>query len=206
MENKKISELNSASLPLSGTEFVPIVQGGETKKVNVSELKTAISGSSLVWSYFSSNQVAVTGTVANTIMDAVEIPPEFLEAGFLEVQIFMRRSGSTALTRSLLYFGTDAITLGTIVGKKAISGTGILNKSFDRTIIFNDDILISTSPSLDGFDDNSTPARGDASNNYTVVRDPVFNISSKNFLQIVTLNAGTSETTTLEGFIVKIYN
>jgi len=37
MANKKISELTSASLPLAGTEIVPIVQGGETKKVVVSE-------------------------------------------------------------------------------------------------------------------------------------------------------------------------
>lgn len=37
MADKKISELTSASLPLAGTEVVPIVQGGETKKVAVSE-------------------------------------------------------------------------------------------------------------------------------------------------------------------------
>lgn len=44
MANKKISELNSASLPLAGTEVVPIVQGGETKKVSVSEFKEVIEG------------------------------------------------------------------------------------------------------------------------------------------------------------------
>jgi hypothetical protein len=38
MEDKEISELNSASLPLAGTEIVPIVQGGVTKKVAVSEI------------------------------------------------------------------------------------------------------------------------------------------------------------------------
>ena len=40
MANKKISELNSATLPLSGTEEIPIVQGGETKWVAVSDLKS----------------------------------------------------------------------------------------------------------------------------------------------------------------------
>jgi hypothetical protein len=40
MANKKISELNSATLPLDNTELVPIVQGGETKKVSVSDLKS----------------------------------------------------------------------------------------------------------------------------------------------------------------------
>jgi hypothetical protein len=38
MADKKISELDSASLPLAGTELVPIVQGGVTKKVAVSEI------------------------------------------------------------------------------------------------------------------------------------------------------------------------
>lgn len=38
MADKKISELNSATLPLAGTEVLPIVQGGETVKVQVSEI------------------------------------------------------------------------------------------------------------------------------------------------------------------------
>ena len=37
MADKKITELNSVNLPLTGTEEVPIVQNGETKKVNASE-------------------------------------------------------------------------------------------------------------------------------------------------------------------------
>ena len=47
MANKKISELNSASLPLSGTEVVPIVQGGETKKVATSEFKDVLEYANL---------------------------------------------------------------------------------------------------------------------------------------------------------------
>jgi hypothetical protein len=38
MANVKISALNSATTPLDGTETIPIVQGGETKKTNVSNL------------------------------------------------------------------------------------------------------------------------------------------------------------------------
>ena len=38
MADEKISGLNPATLPLAGTELVPIVQGGETKKVSVSEI------------------------------------------------------------------------------------------------------------------------------------------------------------------------
>ena len=39
MANKKISELNSVSLPLVGTEEIPIVQSGETKKIAVDNLR-----------------------------------------------------------------------------------------------------------------------------------------------------------------------
>ena len=37
MADKKITELNSVNLPLTGSEELPIVQNGETKKVNASE-------------------------------------------------------------------------------------------------------------------------------------------------------------------------
>ncbi len=38
MADKKISELNNANLPLTGLEEIPIVQNGETKKVEVSSI------------------------------------------------------------------------------------------------------------------------------------------------------------------------
>lgn len=38
MADVKISALNSVTTPLDGTETIPIVQGGETKKTNVSSL------------------------------------------------------------------------------------------------------------------------------------------------------------------------
>lgn len=38
MADSKISQLTSATTPLSGTEVVPIVQNGVTKKVAVSEI------------------------------------------------------------------------------------------------------------------------------------------------------------------------
>jgi hypothetical protein len=48
MADKKISELTSADLPLTGAELVPIVQGGVTKKVAVSEVSAEIEGQSTV--------------------------------------------------------------------------------------------------------------------------------------------------------------
>jgi hypothetical protein len=48
MADKKISELTSADLPLTGAELVPIVQGGVTKKVAVSEVSAEIEGQSTI--------------------------------------------------------------------------------------------------------------------------------------------------------------
>lgn len=53
MAEVKISELTSATTPLAGTEVVPIVQGGVTKKVAVSNL-----GGSAAWG-------GITGTLSN---------------------------------------------------------------------------------------------------------------------------------------------
>jgi len=49
MADKKISALTSASTPLAGTEVLPIVQGGSTVKVAVSDLTAgrAVSVASL---------------------------------------------------------------------------------------------------------------------------------------------------------------
>lgn len=55
MAEVKISELTSATTPLAGTETVPIVQGGVTKKVAVSNLG---GGGSAVWG-------GITGTLSS---------------------------------------------------------------------------------------------------------------------------------------------
>jgi hypothetical protein len=52
MSNIKISQLNNATTPLAGTEVVPIVQSGSTKKVSVSNIvagkqDTLVSGTNI---------------------------------------------------------------------------------------------------------------------------------------------------------------
>lgn len=39
MAEQKISELEPAGEPLAGTELVPLVQGGETKRASVQEIR-----------------------------------------------------------------------------------------------------------------------------------------------------------------------
>ena len=81
MADKKISELNVVSLPLSGTEEIPIVQNGETKKVLSSEflssednnsLTQSISGTfNIDWDAYSNWDLTITG---NTTLTQTNIP------------------------------------------------------------------------------------------------------------------------------------
>lgn len=45
MANKKISQLSAATLPLAGTEIIPLVQTGETKNVAISSFAGPSGGS-----------------------------------------------------------------------------------------------------------------------------------------------------------------
>ena len=79
MPDKKISELNGVSLPLTGTEEIPIVQNGETKKVLSSEflsdnnsLTQSITGTfNIDWDAYSNWDLTITG---NTTITETNIP------------------------------------------------------------------------------------------------------------------------------------
>jgi hypothetical protein len=64
MADKKISQLTGATTPLAGTEVLPIVQGGNTVKVAVSDLTAgrAVSASSLSSTTKVSAKIATSGT------------------------------------------------------------------------------------------------------------------------------------------------
>ena len=81
MADKKISQLNSVSLPLDGTEQIPIVQSGETKKVNSSEFISDFDNKSTTltlqgtynidWSAFSVWDITLNG---NSTLTQSNIP------------------------------------------------------------------------------------------------------------------------------------
>ena len=81
MPDKKISELNGVSLPLTGTEEIPIVQNGETKKVLSSEflgtednnsLTQSITGTfNIDWDAYSNWDLIITG---NTTISQTNTP------------------------------------------------------------------------------------------------------------------------------------
>lgn len=60
MTDRKISELPAASLPLVGTEQVPIAQGGETRRVNAAVLG-GVSTGRVSGSYFSTTPMGGAG-------------------------------------------------------------------------------------------------------------------------------------------------
>ena len=86
MADKKITELNGVSLPLSGTEEIPIVQNGETKKVvsnvflsdfNSDSNTQSINGNyNIDWNEYSNWDLTLTGnttlTQSNTPTTATE--------------------------------------------------------------------------------------------------------------------------------------
>lgn len=68
MADKKISALTGATTPLTGTEVLPIVQGGATVKVAVSDLTAgrAISATTVTATTFAGAGTSLTGT-ANSL-------------------------------------------------------------------------------------------------------------------------------------------
>lgn len=70
MSNAKISDLGSATTPLSGTEVVPLVQSGTTKKVTVSDLRgsglTSIPNNTLLGNNSGSTAIPSALTAAQT--------------------------------------------------------------------------------------------------------------------------------------------
>ena len=81
MADKKITELNSVNLPLTGSEELPIVQNGETKKVvsnvflsdfNSDSLTQSINGTyNIDWNEYSNWDLTLTG---NTTLTQTNIP------------------------------------------------------------------------------------------------------------------------------------
>jgi hypothetical protein len=81
MAEVKISELTSATTPLAGTEVVPIVQGGVTKKVAVSEIGGG-SGS-VAWGDITGNLGDQTDLVSafNDVDSAINTKQDILASG-----------------------------------------------------------------------------------------------------------------------------
>jgi len=201
MANKKISELTSANLPLAGTEEIAIVQGGETKKVAISEVGGGGS-SPCVWAYNEIFSDEIVGTTLETYVRTIEIPKDFLNKGALDLEIKGERyttfAGSVEMT---VYFNTSdtdvgKLLLATVTGSSSASQK---NLALRRKIIFNTD-TIQTLVTLKASDDVVS-----TSNNIRNVTSSRV-LKDYNFLRIYVQNPDVSVTTKIHGYSVTIYN
>lgn len=110
MAEVKISELTSATTPLAGTETVPIVQGGVTKKVAVSEIGGGGGGATpSILATYVSNGTLVTGTTSATITRSVLVSANTIaDNSFLEVSVSHTQEViSFTTSRSYFYVNTS---------------------------------------------------------------------------------------------------
>jgi hypothetical protein len=99
MADKKISALTGASTPLAGTEVLPIVQGGATVKVAVSDLTAgrAVSASSLS---------AESASIASSSTNSTTIGLDNTAAGGRNYIIYSSGGGPAAAGTWGIYDGT----------------------------------------------------------------------------------------------------
>lgn len=121
MSNSTISNLTSATTPLAGTELVPLVQSGTTKKAMVSDIKfnTAPTFSA----YLGTNQSVSTGQTkiqlntklwdTNTNYDNstnYRFTPTV--AGYYQVNFYANTTGSTSLIQCSIYLNGSNVASG----------------------------------------------------------------------------------------------
>lgn len=112
MADTKISALPAATTPLTGTEVVPLVQGGVTKNATVDNIKfnTAPTFSA----YLGTNQVVLTGQTKiqlntelwdtnNNYDNATNYRFTPTVAGYYQVNWYANTTGSTSLLQCSIY-------------------------------------------------------------------------------------------------------
>ena len=152
MAEVKISALTSATTPLAGTEVVPIVQGGVTKKVttqDIADLGGGINPSVIVLN--ASNGTAVTGTTADTLSQSILIPANtFTSNGMLEVLGRILKTGTAGGQSFRIYKNTSASLTGATLIATITSGVASLMHQGIRTYRINSNVMsgINTSSAL----------------------------------------------------------
>jgi hypothetical protein len=133
MADVKISALNSASTPLAGTETIPIVQSGETKKVAVSDIlptKTYVlkgSGGTLA------------NNTDNTISYSALVPCEFT---FYDLDFQMIKQGGGNATYRFYVNTTNSLSGATLMGSyvdSTASASGWSVTNFKRKLSIFDE-------------------------------------------------------------------
>jgi hypothetical protein len=105
MADLKISALTAATTPLAGTEVVPLVQSGVTKKVAVNQLNIGPSFSA----YQSTGQAIAAGFTATKILFQTELWDT--DSAFASSRFTPQLAGYYQISGGIIVSGTTFITL-----------------------------------------------------------------------------------------------
>jgi hypothetical protein len=175
MEDKKISVLNPAILPLTGTEEIAIVQGGETKKVTKSNLGFISQLIRVV-----TPTTTITGTVAETMLYKWEIPANTFEANdyFKIENLRVATTGSSSTSSIRIRHSTNSVFSSSYNLLATASFTGQVTDrmiSVDRRVSINSGnlkVFSSTNSVTDGL----TSAIVTSSFDHTIINYIYFSI------------------------------
>jgi hypothetical protein len=156
MADKKISALTGASTPLAGTEVLPIVQGGATVKVAVSDLTAgrAVSASSLS---------AESASIASSSTNSTTIGLDNTAAGGRNYIIYSSGGGPAAAGTWGIYDGTAGQNRFSMdsSGNVAVGVGNLVIGTSGKGIDFSATPGTGTSELLDDYEEGTwTPTQG----------------------------------------------
>jgi hypothetical protein len=143
MSNVKISQLNNASTPLAGTEVVPIVQSGSTKKVTVSNIVAGKQDTLTLTTTGTSGAATLVGSTLNI--------PQYSGGSANPSVIALSATNGTAVTGTT----NDTLSQSLLIRANTFTGNGmleILARSFKTGSAGNQSLraYTNTSASLTG--------------------------------------------------------
>jgi hypothetical protein len=143
MSNIKISQLNNATTPLAGTEVVPIVQSGSTKKVTVSNIVAGKQDTLTLTTTGTSGAATLVGSTLNI--------PQYSGGSANPSVIALSATNGTAVTGTT----NDTLSRSLLIPANTFTGNGmleILARSFKTGSAGNQSLraYTNTSASLTG--------------------------------------------------------
>jgi hypothetical protein len=148
MANVKISELPAATVPLAGSELVPIVQSGTTDQVTVANLtagRTVNAAAVTATGTVSGATVTASGTVSGATVSGTTVnvgagtvsAPSISPTGDSNTGIFFPAADTIAFAEG----GVEALRLDSS-SNAIFTGTAVMASSFQRNRIINGNMYV----------------------------------------------------------------
>lgn len=151
-----------------------------------------------ILNYVKTTPQSVTGTVAETKLDSIEIPANTIQAGdILEFWVYVTKSGTAAGFLAQINVNTADSLVGDTTVASLSPGNTILSAGIERRMIIESQVsqrifIAGGNSNTDAT--NSASAHTNLTNNYAV----------QQFFTISVANSNTGDTTTLRGWAIKI--